>query len=280
MAQKSKHDLALPVIALILAASVAATLASTVALNPEEPEWNFLSGREEYRSKMSVGAGADALHPAALGHLVRFCLFYSLKLLLQLCSCLAAVRVLSFFKYGLTVYWEHKTETYTILGNVLQNVSHLSKTHQLGSDPKRNIICMGAYPALPGNDLMPHSVDEATSGNPRDRDLYRLLRTLKKRSGPGRFGNYAFGRFWPKGRLSSFLLPEPIQGPKNNPMPMPDGNTFILRIRRSDLPTEVAPQNVMLKPWPKIRLPPRESRARDVPLHFNLVLPHQQAKAS
>ena len=44
MAQKSKQDLHLPVIALILAASIAATLASTVALDPEEPEWNFISG--------------------------------------------------------------------------------------------------------------------------------------------------------------------------------------------------------------------------------------------
>ena len=30
---------------------------------------------------------------------------------------------------------------------------------------------------------------------------------------------FFFGWFWPKGRLSSFLLPEPIQGPKKKPMP-------------------------------------------------------------
>ena len=32
-----------------------------------------------------------------------------------------------------------------------------------------------------------------------------------------RFDIGFFGRFWPKGRLSSFLLPEPIQGPKKTP---------------------------------------------------------------
>ena len=41
MAQNSKRDLHLPVIALILAACVAAT----VAIDPEEPEWNLASGR-------------------------------------------------------------------------------------------------------------------------------------------------------------------------------------------------------------------------------------------
>ena len=41
MAQNSKRDLHLPVIALILAAYVAAT----VAIDPEEPEWNLASGR-------------------------------------------------------------------------------------------------------------------------------------------------------------------------------------------------------------------------------------------
>ena len=42
MAQNSKRDLHLPVIALILAAYVAS---STVAIDPEEPEWNLASGR-------------------------------------------------------------------------------------------------------------------------------------------------------------------------------------------------------------------------------------------
>ena len=32
-------------------------------------------------------------------------------------------------------------------------------------------------------------VDEATTAKRGERDLYRLLRTLKKRGGPGRFGN-------------------------------------------------------------------------------------------
>jgi len=134
MAQKSKQDLHLPVIALILAASIAATLASTVALDPEEPEWNFISGTE-YRSKRSA-AGANV-------------------------------------------------------------------------------------------------VDEATTAKRGERDLYRLLRTLKKRGGPGRFGN----------RFMQWLVH-----------------------KRSDLDTMVAPNNVMAS-WPKIRLPPRESRARDVPVH-------------
>ena len=44
-AEKSTQDLHLPIIALILAAFVTATFGSAVALDPEEPEWNFVSGR-------------------------------------------------------------------------------------------------------------------------------------------------------------------------------------------------------------------------------------------
>ena len=47
-----------------------------------------------------------------------------------------------------------------------------------------------------------------------------------------------FGRFWPKSRLSSFLLPEPIQGPKKNPMPKRAGGTPQIKVN----PTEVRQQ--------------------------------------
>lgn len=113
-----------------------------------------------------------------------------------------------------------------------------------------------------------NAVDEATTAKRGERNLYRLLRTLKKRGGPGDY------------RLLRTL--------KKRSSPGSFGNIFrhwalvhkrrpstFGRFGRSDSDTMVTPNNVVPS-WPRISLPPpRESRARDVPVHSNVIPSHQ-----